>query len=220
MASKRRAAYEVARRRSATDIWIDHAFITESDFHWLEPVERLVLWNVKLPDNFLARLPHLKMLDVRGGTAKNTSFLEGLVNLQVLVLNQIRGVKRTDEIAKLTSLRYLQLYGFPKIIELPNCEALIHLERASLGSLKRLKSLSGLLKARSLSELEFVKAMGTDSIDTLAIRAHPSIERFTWFAENVPDKVWLPVNSAIALPDLKPMQPADWYDEFLNRSKQ
>ncbi len=48
-------------------MWLDHATLADSDFEWLCDVERLTLWNVTIPRDFLGRLKNLWWLDWRGG---------------------------------------------------------------------------------------------------------------------------------------------------------
>jgi hypothetical protein len=40
---------------------------------------------------------------------------------------------------------------------------------------------------------------------------HPAVRAFSWFAENVADKVWMPVLDKIRLPDVRGMHPEEWF---------
>ena len=64
MTSKAKLA---ARQLDYGGFFIDHATIVEDDFEWLVDVERLTLWNVKVPVSFLPRLKRLWWVDWRGG---------------------------------------------------------------------------------------------------------------------------------------------------------
>jgi hypothetical protein len=53
--------------------WIDHQVLTEDDVLALASATDLTLWNVKHPEGFLGRLPHLDILDIRGGSGRRAS---------------------------------------------------------------------------------------------------------------------------------------------------
>ena len=74
-----------------------------------------------------------------------------------------------------------------------------------------LRSLHGLLQAPNLREIELAKKINVSEADVTEIMKHPSIEAFRWFAEDVPDKVWVPVVERIALPAVSPMHPEEWF---------
>jgi hypothetical protein len=217
MANQRARASDVARHRSQTDVWIDHAQVLDEDLAWLMPVTTLTLWNVKLPEGFLQKLPHLTRLDIRGGTGKDLRIVDGLDRLEFLSINQVRG---TDDLGCLTSLRglrLLMLYGLPKVTEIPTLSELRLLKRVEIGSMKGLRTMAGILAAPQLSELLVTRAMGPGSVDAAVIRAHPELRAFRWNAADVPDKVWEPVVAAIGLPEARAMHPAEWLDSQQQR---
>jgi hypothetical protein len=111
----------------------------------------------------------------------------------------------------MTTLRYLNVYGLSKVTQLPSCARLANLEHASVGQMRGLRSLHGLLQAPNLRELELAKKINVSEADVTEIMKHPSIEAFRWFAEDVPDKVWVPVVERIALPAVSPMHPEEWF---------
>jgi len=74
-----------------------------------------------------------------------------------------------------------------------------------------LLSLHGLLQAPRLRELELVKKVKINASDVDEIVKHPTLKNFGWFAENVPDKVWLPVVKKIGLPPAPPVTPERWF---------
>jgi hypothetical protein len=77
--------------------------------------------------------------------------------------------------------------------------------------MRGLHSLRGLLQAPNLRELQLAKKINISETDVTEIIEHPNIEAFRWFAEDVPDKVWVPVVKRIALPELSPMHPEEWF---------
>jgi len=208
-----RPAKAVARPCVDAGFWIDHAEISEHDFEWLEQTEELTLWNVKVPDGFLARLPRLWWLDLRGGTRDDLSICSGCSTLEYLSVSHVRGLSDISIIADLERLRYLQLYAQSKLTVFPSCKMLRHLERAVLGQLKGLKELGGLLDAPNLRELALIKRVGVSKSDIMAIKAHPAMQSFWWDTADVPISVRQPVVDAIGLPELYLGWPLDWFAE-------
>lgn len=211
MAQKRLPAREAARPRSDSGFWIDHAEIKMSDLEWLRDAQRLILWNVLVPPGFMRQLPRLWWLDLRGGSGANLEVCQGAVQLEYLAVNQVRGMSDLRVIGELTSLRYLSLYGLPKVEVLPSCRSLHRLERVSVGQMRGLCSLSGVLEAPNLKELEFVRKVNVQRITPGEIRQHSSLERFGWHAEDVPDSTWEPFIQQVGLPPPKHEWPEDWF---------
>lgn len=89
--SGRGPAQERAQPQSDGEVSIDHAALSESDVEWLHDVEHLTLWNVTAPPGFLARLPWLWLLDIRGGSGPDLIQVHGCKSLRGLVVNQVRG---------------------------------------------------------------------------------------------------------------------------------
>jgi hypothetical protein len=209
--AKRRSARAVARDQGDNGFWLDHAEIDEGDFEWLEGAERLTLWNVVVPPGFLARLRNLWWLDIRGGSGRDLETARGATGLRYLAVNQVRGMRDLSVAAALPALEYLDLYGLPQLTELPSFETASNLEHARLGQLRGLPSITGLLDAPNLRELEFSRKMNVPPSDVQRIRRHPALQRFSWFAEDVPNKVWVPVVEAVALPSVPVLFPAAWF---------
>lgn len=211
MAKKPAPAKSVAQRRSKTNVWIDHAEICEEDYEWLASVERLTLWNVLVPAGFLARLGKLWWLDIRGGSASDLEVARGATKLRYLAVNQVRGMRDLSVVAEMLKLRYIFFYGLPRVKTLPSFAAHTKLVHAGVGQMEGLSSLQGLLEAPNLRELEFNKKINVSAKDVERIVNHPKIRRFRWFAEDVPDKVWMPVVKKIGLPPLSPEFPEVWF---------
>jgi hypothetical protein len=211
--SRSGSAAKVARWRSEEDVWIDHATLTDADVEWLSPVKRLTLWAVKDPGDLLARLPGLEFLDIRGGSGTDIRQVAGCRRLRVLVVNQVRGMSDLDDTAQLPTLELLSLYGLPRVKSLPSTAAMPALNRVELGSMTGLTSIARILAAPGLQELQLSRMVNLNSDDVAAIRQHPSLRRFGWFAEDVPVKVWKPVVDAISKPPPALLRPETWLDQ-------
>lgn len=201
------------RLRSNGDIWVDHAEVFPEDHEWLSGARKLTLWNVKVPDGFLSRLESLWWLDIRGGTASHLNVTQGLRNVRYLAINQVRGLADLAAIGELYTLRYLDLYGLPQIATLPSCSQLQKLEHVSLGQMRGLRSLRGVLDAPNLRELQFIRRITVNDADVEVIATHPTLERFGWYAEDVPAKDVLPVVTRMALPPCAGVSAAEWFTQ-------
>jgi hypothetical protein len=212
MVAQRSSAQSAAKWRSEHDVWISHASLDLSDVEWLSGVRRLTLWAVKTPEGLLSLLPQLQWLDIRGGAGTTIDVVNGCSNLTYLAVNQIRGLHDLSALGGQTSLRLLSLYGLPQVRSLPSLAGLVHLQRLEIGSMKGLSGLSPLLEAPRLEELLLIRAVALSSKDPEAIAAHPTIRAFEWFAEDVPDKTWVPVVDRVGRPKAQPMEPSAWFD--------
>ena len=221
MERKRSPTIEAAKRRNNRVLWLNHVKILDEDVEWLSQVERLTLWNVKLPLGLLARLDKLWWLDLGGGSAIDLEVAKGANKLQYLAVNQVRGMCDLSAIAEMTMLRYLVLYGLAKVTHLPSFSALTKLEHVSVGQMISLISLQGILEAPSLREFQLLKKVNVNEDDVEGIIKHPSIKQFSWFAEDVPNKVWAPVVEKIKLPPVPFRSLEDWFSlpEFISPGK-
>ena len=211
MTSKFPPAKEVARPRIANGLWLDHAIIGEDDITWLQSIERLTLWNVKMPEGFLSKLPRLWWLDMRGGSGNDLLPIQGAGSLKYLALNQVRGLSNLSSLTAFTRLRALSLYGLPKVLQLPSLGGLVNLERAEIGQMKSLDSVRPVLDAPNLRELRLLRKLNVSIADAHVISAHSRLERFDWCAEDVPNKIWVPVVESIQLPKTRAMHPEEWF---------
>lgn len=210
MAKKGRAR-DVARGRGTAEVWIDHAVIEPADRDWLAPVRRLTLWAVDLPEGFIASLPNLDWLDVRGGSGSSADFVIGCERLRYLQINQVRGLSDASAVGDLVTLELLSLYGLPKVTALPSLARLRSLARLELGSLKGLGSIAPVLDAPALEELYLSRGVSMEADDPLRIRDASQIKAFYWNAEDVPDRVWVPVVRVVDKPAARAVMPSDWF---------
>lgn len=209
----KRRAQDVARRKSDGEIWLDHATIEEADLEWLAPVQRLTLWNVRVPSGLLAKLPALWWIDWRGGSAaaQRVEQVGACKGLRYLALNQIRGVSTIDFVADLPSLEFLSVYGLAKVTQLPSLAMATNLRRVEIGQMRSLAALAPMLEAPALQELHLSGRIAVTQTDVEAIRAHPSLKAFDWFSEGVPNGVSEPVVRAISLPRVRVCFPSEWF---------
>jgi hypothetical protein len=209
--ARRAAAVEVARWRTPDELRLDHASVGEADLEWMSEVRHLTLWDVELPARFLAALTKLVTLDLRGGSARDLDSVRGCQPLQLLCVNQVRGLTDLGALVELRALRALKLYGLPQVRELPSLRALMTLERVDLGSMKGLDSLAGLLEAPALRELMLSRAVALSAEDIERLASHPTLSAFRWIWEDVPARVAQPVVERLSnLPHPSELTAADW----------
>jgi hypothetical protein len=218
MAKKRPPTIEACKWRNNRILRLNNVALIDEDIEWLSAIERLTLWNVKVLPGLLARIEKLWWLDIRGGSATDLAVVAGAAKLQYLAVNQVRGMCDLSLVSQMTALRYLDLFGLPKVVELPSCAGLVNLEHARVGQMCGLLSLHGLLQAPRLRGLELVKKIDVNETDVDEIIKHRSIQAFSWFAEDVPDNVWVPVVKRIGLPAVRHMHPEQWFGlpEFID----
>jgi len=205
-------AHAQSRSLGSGGVFIEHATLSEADLVWLIGVERLVLWNVSVPSDFLGRLPSLWWIDWRGGSVKQgISHIQSCQKLRYLALNQIRGLSELSFIQSLTALEMINFYGLPKLSSLPSMSKFSKLRRAQLGQMKSLPSIGPVLAAPKLQELVLHNHVRVSPDDVQTMRDHPHLSAFEWFGENIPVKMWEPVRKAVGLPLAKAIHPEEWF---------
>jgi hypothetical protein len=178
-------------------VHLDHVQLVDEDLAWLQSATQVRAWAVKTPDGFWSRLPNLEWLTITGGTGHDTDVVRGCHRLRWLEINQVRGVESLDALLDLSGLEFLSLYGLPRVRSMPSLASLKRLRYAVVGSMKGLTSIAGLMDAPNLQELTLLRAVGLDAADAALIAQHPSLRAFEWFAEDVPDRTWVPVVNAV-----------------------
>lgn len=210
--SSRASARAAARWSSDDTVRLEHAVLADEDREWLQPVRRLTAWAVKVPPGFFGSLPSLERLDVRGGSGTSADFVDGCVHLRYLAINQVRGLRNLTQIGDLDSLELLTLYGLPQVRSLPSLTRLERLRRVEIGSMKGIDGLGPLLDAPGLEELILQRAVTLAPSDPARIADHPTLSAFEWFAEDVPDRTWVPVVERVGKPKARAMYPDDWFN--------
>lgn len=201
-----------ARNRGEGVIWLDHVTLAETDLEWLADVQRLTLWNVRVPPHFLGRLSKLWWLDWRGGgVGQGIEQIGDCDGLRYLSLNQIRGLTDLSFLFGKTTLELIDLYGLTRLERLPSLASLTGVRRAQVGQMKSMDSIGPVLEAPNLEELLLQNFVRVSAEDVTAMQDHPKLKTFGWFAENVPVKTWLPVREAVALPETRGMHPEEWF---------
>lgn len=209
-------AAEVAKWQGSNRLWIDHARVSEGDLEWMAPVASLILWNVRLPEGFLAELPNLRGVSVRGGSRDDVALVAGCDALLSLDVNQVRGLHDLGAIAGLRSLEFLSLYGLPRVEEIPDLAELQALRHLQLGSLKGLKSLAGVASIPRLETLQFSRRVEVTPGDLDLLAGHPTLVAFDWFAEDVPNRVVDPVLERLSHLGRPPaVRPEEWLAQRL-----
>lgn len=163
----------------------------------MQEVQWLTVWNVLAPQGFLADLPALWALDVRGGSDTDLAPIEGCRSLRFLQVNQVRGMSDLSVIASFQRLELLSVYGLPKVRTMPCLKALKRLKRLEIGSMKGLTSLTGALDAPALEELALIRSVALTDLDVDAIARHRTLRAFDWFAEDGPDRDVAPVKARL-----------------------
>jgi hypothetical protein len=194
-------------------VWLDHTSLVPSDVEWLSGVRRLTLWAVKTPEGLLPSLPQLQWLDIRGGSGTSPEVVNGCSKLTYLAVNRIRGMHDLSALSAQTSLRLLSLYGLSQVRTLPSLANLRHLKRLEIGSMKGLAGLGPFLEAPYLEELLLSKAVALSTTDPGEIAAHPSIQAFDWFAEDVPVKTWASIVDRVGRPKARALSASHWFDQ-------
>jgi len=217
--SKRQSAREAARERAKGDFWLDHVELVGADNEWLSEAEKLTLWNVRMPASFLAGLPKLWWLDLRGGTAPDLAITRSCRGLRCLQVNQVRGMVDLGMLTEHMSLQLLSLYGLASAAIVPSLLPLNRLLRLEVGQMRSLPALDGLLDAPNLRELYLHKQVGVSEADIRNILGHRSLRQFCWNAEGVPARVSEPVRRRIGLPESSAMHPNEWFDGLLNEAR-
>jgi hypothetical protein len=206
-------ARSAADWRSPDDVWLDHVTLRPSDVEWLQPVRSLTMWAVKVPDGLLARLPSLEYLDLRGGSGTSVDVAEQCRRLRYLQVNQVRGVADLSVLPTLTSLELLSLYGLPQVAAIPSLASLTLLRRVELGSMKGLSGLTGVHDAPALREVVLSKSVGVGPDDAARLASSRTLTHFLWYAEDVPNRVWVPFVEAVGKPPARTMFAKEWLDQ-------
>lgn len=193
-------------------VWLSHVTLRAEDLDRLRAVSHVTMWNVRMPAGFLSELRELSWLDIPGGTASDLSLLRDCEGLRGLVVNQVRGLQKADEISRLDRLEILDLYGLARLEHLPSFERLTRLRRLHVGQLRALRNWDALLGAPALRELMFQNALNPDMGVLTRLAERGELEAFDWFAPDEPAGKVETARKTLGLPRLRPMRPEEWFE--------
>ena len=161
--------------------WVIGTKLVDGDVDRLQHVRYLTLLDTRVPADFLARLPQLELLDLRGAlSARTASQLAAVPKLRALAINRARTLTELPPLG--SSLEFLDLYGLSQLTALPPMQGLTNLRRVNLGQLRSLTDWTPLATLPHLEELELTNHL-TPDLDVLAqLATHPTFTRFGWSA--------------------------------------
>ncbi|KZM36108.1 hypothetical protein [Oerskovia enterophila] len=189
---------------------LDRARLDLADASWMVPARTIHARWTRAPRGLYARLPRLERLRLVDGTGPDLDELSGCLGLRGLEVQGVRQLVDVSAVAGLVALEMLSLYGLKELHVVPSLARLTRLSWVDLGNLPNLDGIEGVLAAPHLTDLTLVRAVGVASSDAARIAAS-SVERFEWFAEDVPDRVWVPFREAVGLPRSVPTTVDDWF---------
>lgn len=193
--------------------WISHYRLGRDDLDRLREVSHLTMWNVRVPEGFLADLAHLRWLDLRCGSSADLGCLAGCAGLRGLVVNKVRGLMDARVIESLTALELLMLYGLARLETFPDLSKLPRLRRLELGQLRSLHDWAVLPKLPALEELVFYNKLDPDVAVMRELAEHPRLRLFGWWAPDEPSAKWRAVKEAMERPRPQPARPEQWFAE-------
>jgi hypothetical protein len=194
-------------------VWISHHLLAPADADRLRNVSHLTMWNVRLPAGFLAGLPRLEWLDLRGGTSADLGLLAGCAGLRGLVVNQVRGLRDASTIESLTGLEVLSLYGLAQLQALPDLSRLPRLRRLDLGQMRSLADWSVLPRLPAMEHLEFANKLRPDLAVMGQLADHPRLRIFDWWAPDEPAALVQAVLDAVGRPRPAATRPEQYFAE-------
>ncbi|MFD6165689.1 hypothetical protein ACFWFR_10900 [Oerskovia sp. NPDC060287] len=201
---------ETARWEAPDVLVLDRARLDLSDASWMAPARSVRARATRSPHGLYAALPRLERLHLLDGSAPDLDDLAGCRNLRGLTVQGVRRLTDVSAVAGLVSLEMLALYGLKDLQVVPSLARLTLLSWVDLGRLPGLDGIEGVLAAPHLTDLTFVRAVGVAPGDAGRIAAS-GVRRFEWFAEDVPDRVWVPFREAVGLPRSVPTTVDDWF---------
>ncbi|GAA3213633.1 hypothetical protein ACFP63_10525 [Oerskovia jenensis] len=201
---------ETAWWESPDVLVLDRARLDLSDTSWMARARTIDSRWTRAPKGLYAALPRLERLRIIDGATPDLDELQGCRRLRGLEVQGVRRLVDLSAVAGLVSLEALSLYGLKDLRVVPSLARLTRLSWVDLGRLPSLEGIEGLLAAPHLTDLSFVRAVGVTPGDATRIAAS-SVERFEWFAEDVPDREWVPFRAAVGLPRLSPTTMDGWF---------
>jgi len=56
-----------------------------------------------------------------------------------------------------------------------------------------------------------IRGVGVGDDDASRLAAHPTLREFTWYAEDVPLRVWQPFQAAVGKPEASVVHAREWF---------
>ena len=192
-------------------LFLDHVTLGPDDLAALRNQRAVILWNVKAESGFLAQLPNLEWLEIRGGSAPNLQIAAGCSHLRFLEVLKVRGMTDLIGLSEFTRLEFLRLYGLARVRQVPSLAHHRRLLRLEVGMMRTLEGISPLLDAPNLEELQLEEWVNVTPVDIDRMRSHPSLRAFNWWALDTPQRIWGPADEAIQLPKPDYLHPHEWF---------
>jgi hypothetical protein len=211
MAYKFEPAKSVAQDRGNGEFWIDHAIIDTDDCEWLAEARILTLWNVKFSPDLWSKLTKLWWLDLRGGSANDLDHIRSATQLRYFRANQIRGLSDLSAIEQFTQLIRLDIYGLPRVQQLPNLSKHFSLRYLDVGQMSGIQKLDEIFLIPNLKELFLVNRVPVTKQDALRIATHPTLESFAWSSPDWNVKMTQFCQANIKLPRPSWDMPDAWF---------
>jgi hypothetical protein len=144
---------------------MDHVRFGIEDVEFFQNAVALRMWSVELEPGVLAKLPNLRLLDVRGSREANLDFCLGCSQLRSLSLNGLRRLTDLAGLGQLHRLTYLNLYALSQVTDLPDFSNLGQLRFFGIGQMRRLSSLGPCWKLPNLHTLSLVNKLPIEESD-------------------------------------------------------
>jgi hypothetical protein len=141
-------------------------------------LEQFIIKKVKpIADiNFVAKLPKLKKLHIKGGSIKNLDIIGSLTRLEYLELYNTSCIENLDFIKNITHLRELFLQSINKPVAFPDVSKLKKLKTIELWWVKNLRNLKALEKTTSVKDFTCREITGQEPEDFIPVLKNKTIK--------------------------------------------
>ena len=143
----------------------------------LKKMEELTLRSITLPDlEIIANLPKLWSLDLILGGTKNLAALARIRSLKNLELCLVKKLSDISVLSAVTSLQRVKLHSLRNVTAIPDLCKLKKLRRVSFQNMKGIKDLSALLGAKSLEDICITQGSQLQPEAFQPLQKHPSLK--------------------------------------------
>lgn len=146
-----------------------------------EELRYLKVWEFEgqLDVRALAACPRLEAVSLMNGAVRHMDMLCRLPELHALELYGLRGIEDWSFLGSLAELRWLSVIRQRTLTALPPMEGTSSLYQLTLGEMKGLSDLTGLVRAKALRELNLVSMRHLRPEQLEAIRRVPGLREFS-----------------------------------------